>query len=64
MATIAEKIAEAKKCCRESISRNAEKTKEFYDRFFSGKWKAFVIKRDETTGNYIGKKVCCADSPA
>ena len=64
MATISEKIAEAKKCCREAINRKVEKTRKYYDNFFDGSWKVFVVKRDAATGNYIGKKVCCADCPA
>jgi hypothetical protein len=63
MATLAEKIAEAKKCCRETINRKVEETRQFYDKFFGGKWKEFVIKRDESTGKLIGKKVGCAGCP-
>ena len=57
MATIAEKIAEAKKCCREAVRRKVEDTRRFYDKFFSGNWKEFVVKKDETTGKLVGKKV-------
>lgn len=63
MATIAEKIAAAKKCCRESINRKAEKSREFFSKMFDGSWKVFVIKMDESTGEFIGKRVCCADCP-
>ena len=64
MATIAEKIAAAKKCCRESITRKADEARKFYDKFFNGNWKVFVVKKDETSGKLVGKTVCCADSPA
>jgi hypothetical protein len=63
MATIAEKIAATKKCCHESISRRAKKSREFFNKMFDGSWKVFVIRRDESTGEFVGKKVCCADCP-
>jgi hypothetical protein len=63
MATIAEKIAAAKRCCRESISCKSEKSREFFNKMFDGSWNVFVIKRDDTTGELIGKKACCADCP-
>lgn len=63
MAAIAEKIAEAKKCCRKNISRKVEETRKFYDKFFNGNWNVFVVKKDEATGQFVGKTVCCADCP-
>ena len=64
MATIAEKIAAAKRCCRENINRKAKDARQFYDEFFNGKWNVFVVKRDAATGKFTGKTVCCADCPA
>jgi len=62
--TLAEKFEEAKRCCRESIYRKAENSREFLDKMFDGTWKEFVIKRDESTGKFTGKKVCCKGCPA
>lgn len=64
MATLAEKIEEARKCCRESIYRKREDAREFLNKMFDGTWKEFVIKRDRTTGRFTGKKVCCKGFPA
>lgn len=62
--TLAEKIEEAKRCCRESIYRKAENGREFLNKMFDGTWKEFVIKRDEATGKLVGKKVGCKGCPA
>jgi glucose dehydrogenase len=64
MATLEEKFAAAKKCCREAVSRKAEQSREFFKKMFQDKSEVFVIKLDKETGKYVGKFVCCADSPA
>ena len=63
MVTLAEKFEAAKKCCREAIDRSSEKGREFYNRIFDSEWEAFVVKRDELTGKFIGKLARRADSP-
>ncbi len=63
MLTLAEKFEAARKCCREAIDRSTEKGREFYNRMFDSEWEAFVVKRDESTGEFIGKLARCADSP-
>jgi hypothetical protein len=31
-----------------------------FDSLFESDWEVFVIKRDETTGQLVGKTACCA----
>ena len=63
MTTFAEKIAAAKNCCREAKDLAVEKTRKLYDRLFDRDWEVFVIKRDRTTGELIGKTASCALCP-
>ena len=63
MMTLAEKIELSKMCCRKAKDYLSEKKRKVFDRLFNGDWKVFVIKRDEKTGKFVGKKACCALSP-
>jgi hypothetical protein len=40
--------------------RREKKVKNSFDSLFESDWEVFVIKRDETTGQLVGKTACCA----
>ncbi len=63
MTTLAEKIAASKMCCRKAKACVQEKTRKLYDRLFDTEWEVFVIKKDETTGKFVGRVACCASAP-
>ena len=59
MLSLAEKIEAAKRCCQTVKDYIAEKKGKLNERLFSSEGEVFVIKRDEKTGEYRGKFVCC-----
>lgn len=62
MMTLAEKIEAAKVCCRKAKDYILERRQAAFNRLLSGDWEVFLVKRDEKTGKFIGKIVCCASS--
>lgn len=60
MATLAEKIEASKECCRQVKDYILEKKRAAFDNLLNGDWEVFVIKRDDKTGQFTGKTVCCA----
>jgi hypothetical protein len=63
MATIAEMIEAAKRCCRKNIGPDSDENRRFYERLFGENWEAFVIKYDKNAGVLTVKLACCALSP-
>ena len=63
MLTLAEKIEIARRCCLTAKDYIAERKKAFYDKFFNSDWEVFVVKKDEGTGEFVGKFACCAPNP-
>ncbi len=63
MATKENRIEKLKAGCRTIGSRNAGENAESGKNLFDREWEVFVIKRDEATGNLIGRTACCALSP-
>ena len=55
MLTLAEKIEVSKRCCQKAKDYIAEKRQQISNKFFNTDWEAFVVKRDEATGKYVGK---------
>ncbi len=55
MLSLAEKIEASKKCCRKMKDYVLEKKNAAFDRLFNGDWDVFVVKRDERTGQFVGK---------
>ena len=55
MLSLAEKIEASKKCCRKMRDYVLEKKNAAFDRLFNGDWDVFVVKRDEKTGQFVGK---------
>ncbi len=62
MMTLAEKIEAAKRCCSKAKDYILERKQAAFNRFLNGEWEVFVVKRDEKTGEFVGKTVCCASS--
>ncbi len=63
MLTLAEKIEVSKICCQKVRDYVLEKKNAAFDRLFNGDWEVFVVKRDERSGEFVGKTACCALCP-
>lgn len=55
MLSLAEKIEAAKQCCRTVKDYVLEKKQAAFDQLFKGDWEVFIVKRDEKTGQLVGK---------
>jgi hypothetical protein len=60
MITLAEKIEIAKNCCLKMKDYIAQKRQEFNDKLLNSEWEVFVVKRNEETGEFVGKFAACA----
>ncbi len=60
MLTLAEKLKASKNCCLKAKDYIAEKKRTFYEKLFNTEWEVFVVKRDEKTGEFVGKTAACA----
>ena len=56
--SLAEKIREAKACCREAVRSARERGRDFLD----GDWKVLLIRRDAESGIYVAKTLCCDEA--
>lgn len=63
MLSLADKIQAAKICCQKAVDYFTRKKRSTFDSLFDGDWEVFVIKKDEKSGELIGKAACCAESP-
>ena len=57
MLSLAEKIKASKRCCQTVKEYIAERKRKLNEKLFSSEGEVFVIKRDEKTGEYVGKFV-------
>ena len=60
MLSLAEKIEASKQCCRKVKDYVLEKKQAAFERLFNRDWEVFVIRKDEKTGQFVGKAACCA----
>lgn len=56
--SLAEKIRDAKACCREAIRNATGRSREL----LKGDWKVLLIKHDAKAGKYVTKTLCCDES--
>ena len=62
MKSISEIVDKLKWGCRLSPPLEVGKDVGLND-LFNYDWEVFVIKKDETTGKFVGKLACCANAP-
>ena len=58
MLTLAEKIEASKVCCCKAKDYVLEKRRAAFDKLFNSDCEIFVIRRDEKTGQFVGKAEC------
>jgi len=52
--SLAEKIREAKACCRKAVAKVSD--------VLNGDWKVLLIRRDAESGKYVTKTLCCDEA--
>ena len=58
--SLAEKIREAKACCREAFKSASERGRDL----LNGDWKVLLVRRDAESGKYVAKTLCCDEASA
>lgn len=56
--SLAEKIRDAKACCREAVRNASDKGREL----LNGDWKVLLIKHDAKAGKHVAKTLCCDEA--
>jgi hypothetical protein len=63
MDSLSEIVKKLKRGCRIPPPLEVGKDVKF-ENLFDKDWEVFVVKKDEKTGEFVSKLICCANAPA